>query len=320
MPLKRFLLPAVTLALLSACGGGGGGGAAPSAVPTPPPGPVAVIATHLEMTDQVFTFREPGRLVARDGESEGSPSYEHTRRDEVVCGEGVSCVFPAGEDGGRNILDGESHVRARERDASIGFHKSTLARANVLPDRIGGIRAFRVDVREPSAEVYGAWGEWSAFYAVWERDERGALDLTWSAAFGESTGVRPTAPEGSARWRGGMVARTRAGRVELEGSSLLVYDFADNSLDLALLGVAPTARATAGGRVYGGPGSFTWRDLPVSPDGTFGLLSGGNARVGTDLHPMLGQVEGAFYGPDAVEAAGVFERDGVVGAFGANRE
>ena len=65
---------------------------------------------------------------------------------------------------------------------------------------------------------------------------------------------------------------------------------------------------------------FAWEDLPVAANGTFGLSAASNNRAGTDLHPTLGQVEGAFYGPEAGEAAGVFERGGVAGAFGARRE
>ncbi|MDE0486491.1 MAG: transferrin-binding protein-like solute binding protein [Nitrospira sp.] len=55
-------------------------------------------------------------------------------------------------------------------------------------------------------------------------------------------------------------------------------------------------------------------------NGTFGLPTDGNNLAGTDVNHTLGQVEGAFYGPEAGEAAGVFERGGVAGAFGARRE
>lgn len=328
MTLNPFLVLVATGALLTACGGGGGGGSAsppvqvPPVQPSPPQvaGPHAVTATHLEMTDNVFTIHEPGRMVVRDLESEGTPVYARTRRDEVVCAGGTSCVFPAGQDGGRNAHDGVWHERSKERDASIRFHKNVLAQGSVRAGQLGGLPAFRVDLEENSAEVYGAWGEWSAFYAVWERDIYNTLDLTWSAAFGDLTNARPTAIQGSATWQGAMVGRTRTGGVELEGRSRLVYDFAGQSLDLTLEGIAPSDRATARGQGYGGPAGFAWEDLPVAANGTFGLPTGGNDRAGTDPHPTLGQVEGAFYGPAAREAAGVFERGGVAGAFGARRE
>ncbi len=326
MTVNSFLVPMAALALLTACGGGGGGGpVVPGSPPRPePPGmassPRAVTATHLEMTDNVFVIREQGQMVAQDLEAQGTPVYTRTRRDEVVCAAGgTSCTFPAGQDGGRNAHDGIWHRRNIERDALIDFHKNVLMQ-NRQAGQVGGITAFRVDANNPSAEVYGGWGAWSTFYAVWERDSRDALDLTWSAAFGDLSNAQPTAAQGSATWRGGMVGRTRAGGVEVEGRSRLVYDFDDHSLDLTLEGIASSARAADQGQRYSGLSEFVWADLPVAADGTFGLSTSGNDRAGTDLHPTLGQVEGAFYGPEAGEAAGVFERDDVAGAFGARRE
>ncbi|MXX11101.1 MAG: transferrin-binding protein-like solute binding protein [Nitrospira sp. SB0667_bin_9] len=330
MTVNSFLVPMAALALLTACGGGGGGGGpavpvVPDSPPRPePPGmassPQAVTATHLEMTDNVFVIREPGQMVAQDLEAQGTPVYTRARRDEVVCtAGGTSCTFPAGQDGGRNAHDGIWHRRNKERDASIEFHKNILAQSRKAR-QTGGIPAFRVDANNPSAEVYGGWGAWSTFYAVWERDSLNALDLTWSAAFGDLSDARPTAVQGSATWQGGMVGRTRADGIEVEGRSRLVYDFNDHSLDLTLEGIASSARAAGQGQRYSGQSEFVWTDLSVAADGTFGLSTSGNDRAGTDLHPTLGQVEGAFYGPEAGEAAGVFERGGVAGAFGARRE
>ena len=331
MTVNSFLVPMAALALLTAWGGGGGGGGGPAVPVVPdspprpePPGmassPQAVTATHLEMTDNVFVIREPGQMVAQDLEAQGTPVYTRARRDEVVCtAGGTTCGFPAGTDGGRNAHDDVWHLRSKARDASIGFHKNILGQS-LQTGQVGGLPAFRVDANNPSAEIYGGWGAWSTFYAVWERDRLNALDLTWSAAFGDLSDAQPTAVQGSATWRGGMIGRTRADGIEVEGRSRLDYDFNDHSLDLTLEGIAPSERATTKGQGYGGPTRFAWEDLQVAADGTFGLSTSGNDRAGTDLHPTLGQVEGAFYGPEAGEAAGVFERGGVAGAFGARRE
>lgn len=320
MTVNTFLIPMAALTLLTACGGGGGGSGSSPAVPMAS-SPAAVTATHLEMTDNVFVIRDPEQTAARDLESQDTPVYTRTRRDEVVCAaSGTTCGFPAGSNGGRNAHDGVWHPRSKARDASIGFHKGVLAQSSQVGQGDDGLSAFRVDANNPSAEVYGEWGTWSAFYAVWERDSRNTLDLTWSAAFGDLSDARPTAAQGSATWRGGMVGRTRADGVEVEGSSRLVYDFDDHSLALTLEGLAPSARAADRGQRYSGPSGFAWADLPVAANGTFDLATSSNNRAGTDLNPSLGQVEGAFYGPEAGEAAGVFERGGVVGAFGARRE
>jgi len=49
-------------------------------------------------------------------------------------------------------------------------------------------------------------------------------------------------------------------------------------------------------------------DVPISGRGTFEAGLSGN------------RIQGGFYGPGHVEAAGVFEQSNIVGAFGAKRQ
>ena len=49
-------------------------------------------------------------------------------------------------------------------------------------------------------------------------------------------------------------------------------------------------------------------NLAVGPDGTFARGQSG------------GRIQGGFYGPDHAEAAGIFEQQDIVGAFGAHRQ
>ena len=53
-------------------------------------------------------------------------------------------------------------------------------------------------------------------------------------------------------------------------------------------------------------GSWTWTDIPID-NGTFSQGSGSD------------QIEGRFYGSSHEEVGGIFEREDVVGAFGARR-
>ena len=132
---------------------------------------------------------------------------------------------------------------------------------------------------------------------------------------------KPTAAQGSATWRGAMVGHTREDGIEVAGDSLLQYDFSDDTLDLTLSEIGASLRsAVRRGESYAGPESFTWSDLVQNDDGSFYIRGHGNDRAGTSLHPELGYVDGDFYGPAAEEFAGVFERDGVVGAFGGRRD
>ena len=176
-----------------------------------------------------------------------------------------------------------------------------MFRGYLTPDGGGGTDQF---------ELYGGWGDYSAFYS--RRYVLPELVRTLAAAFGQLYEGKPTEEQGSATWRGAMVGHTREDGIEVMGNSLLQYDFSGDTLDLAL--------SEINGESYTGPESFTWSDLPQNDDGSFYIRGHGNDRAGTSLHPELGYVDGDFYGPAAEEFAGVFERDGVVGAFGGRRD
>ena len=115
-----------------------------------------------------------------------------------------------------------------------------------------------------------------------------------------------------------MVGHTRSNGIELAGDAELQYDFAVNEVDLTLFGIGVSSVLSP--HTYNGPSSMEWSGLRVNSDGSFYIPGYGNDRAGTDLHPTLGYVDGDFYGPNAQEMAGVFERAGVVGAFGGRRD
>ena len=52
---------------------------------------------------------------------------------------------------------------------------------------------------------------------------------------------------------------------------------------------------------------MVWKDVPIT-DGGFGTGSDGDS------------IQGNFYGPNHQEIGGIFERDQVIGAFGAKRQ
>ena len=164
--------------------------------------------------------------------------------------------------------------------------------------------------------VLGGRGEYSAFYTSVYHHRFG--DRTWAGAFGYLYRDHPNADQGSATWRGAMIGATRALGTEVEGRSLLEYDFSNDTLDLTLDQIAASPYDESG-FTYEGPSNFVWQGLPANADGSFYIPGYGNDKPGTPLHPTLGYVDGDFYGPDAAEFGGVFERDGVVGAFGGAR-
>lgn len=60
------------------------------------------------------------------------------------------------------------------------------------------------------------------------------------------------------------------------------------------------------GAPYSTP-NVRFENVPVSADGTYGSGTAGN------------RIQGGFYGPGHAEAAGIFERERIVGSFGAKR-
>ncbi|MCY4614618.1 MAG: transferrin-binding protein-like solute binding protein [Nitrospira sp.] len=119
----------------------------------------------------------------------------------------------------------------------------------------------------------------------------------WNAAsVGMESGSNPIS--GSAMWTGAMVGRTHgAGEHEpgvlVTGESSLTFDFVRNDLDVALTGIRST-----NGQTYA---DLTWENIQVE-NGHFG-----------------GSVQGSFYGPNHEEVSGTFERQNMLGAFGATR-
>ena len=185
-----------------------------------------------------------------------------------------------------------------------------------------GIKLFTSTIRpqDLSFEAIGGWGEHFGMYSARSNPQFNFQQgiRTWAASFGMLHSGYPTATQGSATWRGTMVGHTRQEGTELVGGAELQYDFAANEVDLTLSEIDVSSILSP--QPYNGPDTMKWNNLPVNADGSFYIPGYGNDRAGTDLHPTLGYVDGDFYGPNAEEMAGVFEREGVVGAFGGKRQ
>ena len=121
----------------------------------------------------------------------------------------------------------------------------------------------------------------------------------WNAAsVGVESGSNPVS--GSATWTGAMVGRVRVphdaeqpGALVL-GDSRLTFDFQMNDIDVAFTDIR-----SDDGTSYA---DLTWDNIPTE-NGRFGFEG----------------VQGSFYGPHHEEVGGVFERNQIIGAFGASR-
>ena len=111
-----------------------------------------------------------------------------------------------------------------------------------------------------------------------------------------------------------MVGTPRSGTLlrgnRLQGDAVLTYTrggiYGDDipTLDAAFTNIRDLDRGASHSTT-----SVRFNDLLVSADGTY-------RRIGSPGN----RIQGGFYGPGHAEAAGVFERADIVGAFGAKRQ
>ncbi len=113
------------------------------------------------------------------------------------------------------------------------------------------------------------------------------------AALSGDTYAKSLPVVGSATWEGTMVALDPAHQLVRGGARLTITDLATPAVDVVL---TPDGHAV-----------MTWAALRVTDGGFAARAAAGDS------------IRGAFYGPAAEEVGGVFERNQLLGAFGAAR-
>ncbi len=124
------------------------------------------------------------------------------------------------------------------------------------------------------------------------------LEAGYAYSIGNATGTNPVL-SGNATWRGGMVGGSVSDRSLVRGDATLTLDMAQMAMDVAFTNIrnAGTGQSQE---------DMMWDGLAVT-NGTFGTGSQGDS------------IQGQFYGPNHEEVGGIFERDYIIGAFGAGR-
>jgi len=146
----------------------------------------------------------------------------------------------------------------------------------------------------------------------------GALgDLTGSAPAADATWrglmVGTGAQDGNNLLQGNEACAVFAGRScapdlpqrdnLLQGDATLTFTAADNQIDATFSDIKNLDRNTAHSVT-----EVRFRDVPVRNNGRY------RQGAGAD------KIEGAFYGTGHAETAGVFEQQGIVGAYGAKKQ
>ncbi len=320
---RPFVALLVCAAVLSACGGDEGpsrpgsrigeAGPEPGAPPVGAPGmergPASVwAAAALGGADVLFA------TSAREESGYGDGAF-----DDTGCS-GLSC---SGSGGG-----------------GIGIGNAGPLASTGVVERIGGIDV--VWASDLDAQSRGGWMRHGGFGVLLEREGSGAglREFRYGLALGGLTEVA----EGQdirATWRGRMVGVTEAGGFSegcLQGVAVLTYrsvvalgDDAEDGdvvgrIDAAFTDIASVSTGASFPDARFGNVPVSLLDVTRTVVETEGPLPPGTkpdvdvtASMAFDAGVAGNRIRGGFLGPDRAEVAGVFERNGILGAFGAER-
>lgn len=160
--------------------------------------------------------------------------------------------------------------------------------------------------------IYGGWLTHSAFeIGVFASPSfaRSEVSIALTLSYGDDTGTNPSESAGmTATWTGVMagVDMSAANRENfIHGEAMATVDFVNSDMDLTFSNLVDLDDASRNSALNGM--DWTWQDLSLT-DGAFQSGSSTN------------QIQGQFYGPNHEEVGGTFERNQVLGAFGADRQ
>ena len=285
--------------LLTACGGGGGGGGGPSLAVGGPSGDPPV--TPGQVRKQFADLGETGdrlRMTAlrvwygpSAGTTAGADCFQAARCTPAT--DEFSLIFTPET---LSAIPRDAEIQGRGSRQGVPLVEYSGTSEAVL--EFGGLQnPVSVDY-----QTLGGWMDYNFFTINLYEFERAGWQLWNGASVGVESGSNPVS--GSAVWTGAMIGRSsdpdeveKPGALVL-GDSRLTFDFARNDIDVAL-----TSIRSDNGESYP---DITWDNIPTQ-NGVFEGSQGG-------------YVTGAFYGPGHEEVGGIFERNQLIGAFGASRQ
>ena len=285
--------------VLAACGGGGGAKPATSLLPDAERARTLTGSTAPTETDEQISARVAGILGRSDSLIISTMRGEMTHPDlpsltfRTAC-RATACSYRLTETGESGT------IRLRDFEIVSSTRGGLVLTKNGITLGEGGT---------DDGEAYGAWMLHSTFAVRSATIDGTSHDLSarYALAGGDLTGSPPTATDITATWRGVMVGTPGTGAAAgnvLQGDAALTYTIVGGRgmLDAAFTDIKDLDRLAAHTTE-----TVRFDDVPVATNGTFRTGLTGN------------RIQGGFYGPGHVEAAGVFEQSNILGAFGAKR-
>ena len=148
---------------------------------------------------------------------------------------------------------------------------------------------------------YGGWLTGSVFGAETFTDASTGTPVVWygSYSFGNDSLSSPTS--GSATWMGAMVGTTQIGQVIHGSAEITIDDITRRKGQKISIEFSSIRNLDTGTMIP----NMMWNELSLHDEGYF-----------SDRDSILG----TFYGTNHEEIGGIFDRNGIIGAFGATRQ
>ena len=302
---------AITLGLLflTACGGGGGGTVIPVvSIPAPAP-PMAPQVTRI--SDIPWPLEDPAAARSLTGGIAPVPTTSAqigARLTGLKNGADTLILTDLHDPTFAFVGNISTYCRATTcvtSDGLISFWDSEFDTGeHQAVMTINGVQTVQSrdlstnDEGTLSVGSYGAWMNYNAFsieasLVEYPDGSAEAIIVGWS--FGDATGSPPV--RGAATWEGAMIGADLGFGGTIQGDASITVDFAEIDADVSFTNVFDLDAKTA-------IDSMHWSNLAIGADGRFGSSD----------------IKATFYGQNHEEVGGVFERNNIVGAFGATRE
>ena len=314
----RMIAIALPMTFLLACGGGGGGGVATAPSTGGGGGTPQALPTAL-ITDAAAARNLTGSTAPTANATEAQQAFRSriTDADRLVASDAyvVSSTIPNGatvSTNGNVIIDGNTH-RVSLEEVQMGVADwFNLTRFNsrytpVMDHRRITLAEYRAAGRNGSDiyeyQSYGGWLAFSAFRVDMLTINDGSDDessLLVGVSYGEESGSRPTGT-GNVSWLGSLVGMHKSSGDVIQGNAQISINF-DTSTDVFVIFDA-LANLNERSSISG----MTWGPVTLENDGTFSSITEGD-------------INGAFYGTTHMEVGGTFDRESIIGAFGATRQ
>ncbi len=321
--------------LITACGGGGGGGgtaAAPNtsgnpntpgtgsmAMPETLPGYAVTPATargHFTGATEptaMNTMSETAIVTEIQRIATAADTFEFSDFGPTASAVTVNCANKSCTTGNIDDVGTLTFSLADIDDLSlvdetdlVGFNSNTQAvmvhrGATLIQSQAAGRQS---DGTQLTFQTYGGWVTDSVFgVQLLDVTENGTTTSRFASfSFGKASGSRPP---GTAlvRWNGSMVG-VNTNKDIIQGDSEITIDFdgpGAGGVSIASIHFGNITNIDTGNSLA----NMLWSSIPVETDGTFSSTTGGD-------------INGVFYGDGSV-AGGTFNRDNIIGAFGAKK-